>query len=139
MENDFHIALNRLRALIEGFAGKRVLVIGDMVADEYLVGRPTRIARDAPVLILEMYEERIVPGGATRVAVNARTLGAEVFLAGVVGDDVPGQRLREAISELGDASRGDGERGGASNVYQNAHCGGQLADGATPDRAYRSR
>ena len=101
MDSDFHIAMNRLHALIESFAGKRVLVIGDMVADEYLVGRPTRIARDAPVLILEMYEERIVPGGATRVAVNARTLGAEVFLAGVVGDDVPGRRLREAISELG--------------------------------------
>jgi D-glycero-beta-D-manno-heptose-7-phosphate kinase len=101
MHNGLHIAIDRLHTLIESFAGKRVLVIGDMVADEYLVGRPTRIARDAPVLILEMYEERTVPGGATRVAVNARSLGAEVFLAGVVGDDVPGQRLRQAISELG--------------------------------------
>jgi rfaE bifunctional protein kinase chain/domain len=101
MRNDFHISVNRLHALIEGFAGKRVLVIGDMVADEYLVGRPTRIARDAPVLILELYEERTVPGGATRVAVNARSLSAEVFLAGVVGDDVPGRRLRQAIGELG--------------------------------------
>lgn len=101
MGNDFRIAMNRLHALIEGFAGKRVLVIGDMVADEYLVGRPTRIAREAPVLILELYEERTVPGGATNVAVNARALGAEVFLAGVVGDDVPGQRLREAISGAG--------------------------------------
>jgi D-glycero-beta-D-manno-heptose-7-phosphate kinase len=101
MESGFHIAVNRLHALIEGFAGKRVLVIGDMVADEYLVGRPTRIAREAPVLILELYEERTVPGGATNVAVNARALGSEVFLAGVVGDDVPGQRLRQAISELG--------------------------------------
>src|SRR3984893_6225286 len=101
MVSDFHIAINRIHTLIEGFAGKRVLVIGDMVADEYLVGRPTRIAREAPVLILELYEERTVPGGATNVAVNARVLGAEVFLAGVVGDDVPGQRLRKAISELG--------------------------------------
>ncbi len=87
--------------MIEGFAGKRVLVIGDMAADEYLVGRPTRIARDAPVLILELYEERTVPGEAANVAVNARSLGAEVFLAGVVGDDAPGQRLREAIDERG--------------------------------------
>src|SRR2546426_7824768 len=90
----------RLRSLIDGFSGKRVLVIGDMVADEYLIGRPTRIAREAPVLILELNEERTVPGGATNVAVNARTLGAEVFLAGVVGDDLPGQRLRQAISDL---------------------------------------
>src|SRR5579859_4198592 len=106
MDNKFPIAVERLHGLIEGFAGKRVLVIGDMAADEYLSGRPTRIARDAPVLILEMYEERTVPGEATNVAVNARSLGAEVFLAGVVGDDVPGQRLREAISELGIHSDG---------------------------------
>src|SRR5712691_10830924 len=101
MNSDLPIAVNRIHTLIESFVGKRVLVIGDMVADEYLVGRPTRIARDAPVLILELYQERTVPGGATRVAVNTRSLGAEVFLAGVVGVDVPGQRLRQAISELG--------------------------------------
>ncbi|MDQ2904747.1 MAG: PfkB family carbohydrate kinase [Ktedonobacteraceae bacterium] len=91
----------RLRSLIADFAGKRVLVIGDMVADEYLMGRPTRISREAPVLILELDEERTVPGGATNPAVNARSLGAEVFLAGIVGDDLPGQRLRSAISDLG--------------------------------------
>src|SRR6266566_2838706 len=94
------ITSSRLRSLIEGFSGKRVLVIGDMVADEYLIGRPTRIAREAPVLILELNEERTVPGGATNVAVNARTLGAEVFLAGVVGDDIPGQSLRKAVGDL---------------------------------------
>src|SRR5229473_1385509 len=93
-------ATARLRSLIESFHGKRVLVIGDIVADEYLIGRPTRISREAPVLILELHEERTIPGGATNVAVNARTLGAEVFLAGVVGDDLPGKRLRSAISEL---------------------------------------
>jgi rfaE bifunctional protein kinase chain/domain len=91
----------RLRSLIDAFAGKRVLVIGDMVADEYLLGRPTRIARNAPILILELDEERTIPGGATNVAVNACTLGADVFLAGVVGDDLPGQKLRRAISDLG--------------------------------------
>ncbi len=100
MTDPLHIAKSRLHSLIAGFAGKRVLVIGDMVADEYLIGRPTRIAREAPVLILELSEERTIPGGAANVAVNARTLGAEVFLAGVVGDDLPGQRLRRAISDL---------------------------------------
>src|SRR5579859_4484012 len=91
----------RLRTLVNNFKGKRILVIGDMVADEYLIGRPTRISREAPVLILELHEERIVPGGACNVAVNARTLGAEVLLAGVVGDDVPGKNLRRALDELG--------------------------------------
>jgi rfaE bifunctional protein kinase chain/domain len=93
-------ARKRLRALIEGFKGKRVLVIGDMVADEYLIGRPSRISREAPVLILELHEERIIPGGATNVAVNARSLSAEAFLTGVVGNDIAGQKLRQAISDL---------------------------------------
>src|SRR6266851_160626 len=100
MTDALHIARSRLHSLIAGFAGKRVLVIGDMVADEYLIGRPTSISREAPVLILKLSEERTIPGGAANVAVNARTLGAEVFLAGVVGDDLPGQRLRHAISNL---------------------------------------
>ena len=100
MAHDFHIVQSHLRSLVSGFEGKRVLVIGDMVADEYLIGRPTRIAREAPVLILELNEERTIPGGSANVAVNACTLGADVFLAGVVGDDLPGQRLRRAISDL---------------------------------------
>jgi len=100
MTDALHIARSRLHSLIAGFAGKRVLVIGDMVADQYLIGRPTRIAREAPVLILELSEERTIPGGATNVAVNARTLGAEVFLAGVVGDDLPGRQLRRAVGDL---------------------------------------
>ncbi len=91
----------RLRTLIHKFTGKRVLVIGDMVADEYLIGHPTRISREAPVLILELDEERTIPGGATNPAVNARSLGGEVFLAGVIGDDLPGQRLSRAIDDLG--------------------------------------
>src|SRR6266446_4521729 len=92
--------VSRLRLLINRFASKRVLVIGDIVADEYLIGKPTRIAREAPVLILELQEERTIPGGATNVAVNARTLGADVFLAGVVGDDLPGRQLRRAVGDL---------------------------------------
>ncbi len=90
----------RLHALIDSFQGKRVLVIGDMVADQYLIGRPTRISREAPVLILELDEERTIPGGASNVAVNANSLGAEVFLTGIIGNDLPGQQLRKAISDL---------------------------------------
>lgn len=102
----FHIAKERITALVAGFAGKRILVIGDMVADEYLIGNPARISREAPVLILDLNEERTLPGGATNVAVNARTLGAEVLLTGVVGNDLPGQRLRKAIDELGMCQEG---------------------------------
>ncbi|MGH2507313.1 MAG: bifunctional heptose 7-phosphate kinase/heptose 1-phosphate adenyltransferase [Ktedonobacteraceae bacterium] len=96
-----HLSTERLALLVARFAEKRILVIGDMVADEYIIGNPTRISREAPVLILELSEERTVPGGATNVAVNARTLGADVLLTGVVGNDLPGQRLRQAIDVLG--------------------------------------
>lgn len=95
-----HQQFVRLHSLIQSFKGKRVLVIGDMVADEYLIGRPTRISREAPVLILELDQERIIPGGATNVGANARSLSAEVFLAGVIGDDIAGQKLRQAITDL---------------------------------------
>lgn len=95
------LSSSRLRSLVKAFSGKRMLVIGDMVADEYLIGNPNRISREAPVLILDLAEERIVPGGATNVAVNVCSLQGEVFLAGVVGDDAPGRSLRQAINELG--------------------------------------
>lgn len=99
--SNVEIAASRLHTIIQGFKGKRVLVVGDMVADEYLTGNPTRIAREAPVLLLELFEEYIVPGGAANVAVNASTLGAEVLLAGVVGNDTSGSKLRHAVGALG--------------------------------------
>src|SRR5271165_314000 len=96
-----HTGRKRLLDLVARFAGKRVLVVGDMVADEYIVGTPTRISREAPVIILTQSEQYTVPGGATNPAVNASTLGAEVFLAGVVGDDAPGARLSERLAAQG--------------------------------------
>lgn len=91
----------RLLDIVARFSGMRILVVGDMVADEYIVGRPARISREAPVLVLEHGDEFTVPGGATNPGVNARTLGAEVFLAGVVGDDLAGHRLRSALEQYG--------------------------------------
>ncbi|MBF6589445.1 MAG: bifunctional hydroxymethylpyrimidine kinase/phosphomethylpyrimidine kinase [Ktedonobacterales bacterium] len=94
-----HDERDRLLALIRRFAGRRVLVVGDMVADEYIVGTPLRVSREAPVLILGHRDQYTVPGGATNPGVNARTLGAEIYLAGVIGDDVAGERLRARLAE----------------------------------------
>ncbi|HEX8731549.1 MAG TPA: PfkB family carbohydrate kinase [Ktedonobacterales bacterium] len=91
----------RLLALLERFAGKRALVLGDMVADEYIFGSPFRISREAPVLVLRRQGYQVTPGGALNPAVNARTLGAEVALAGVIGADEPGRLLRTQLSDLG--------------------------------------
>ncbi|GHO43652.1 bifunctional heptose 7-phosphate kinase/heptose 1-phosphate adenyltransferase [Ktedonospora formicarum] len=104
---------SRLKSIIAAFQGKRVLVIGDMVVDEYLIGRPARIAREAPVLLLELEEELTILGGAANVAVNVNSLGADVYLAGVIGDDVHGRRFRSAVRELGIHDEGlvhDGDR-----------------------------
>jgi rfaE bifunctional protein kinase chain/domain len=90
-----------LSDLVHAFAGKRVLVVGDMVADEYILGTPLKVSREAPVLILGQTDQFTVPGGATNPGVNARALGAEVLLAGVVGDDGPGARLRERLCAYG--------------------------------------
>jgi rfaE bifunctional protein kinase chain/domain len=86
-----------LARLVGQFAAKRVLVIGDMVADEYILGAPARISREAPVLVLAQRDAFTVPGGATNPGVNARTLGAEVYLSGVIGDDASGRRLLDKL------------------------------------------
>jgi len=91
----------RLIGFVRRFAGLLVLVVGDMVADEYILGTPLRVSREAPVLILGQSDQFTVPGGATNPGVNARTLGAEVLLAGVVGDDGPGERLRARLAAYG--------------------------------------
>ena len=85
---------------LKTFAAKRVLVLGDMVADEYIVGRPMRISREAPVLVLHHSEDFVRPGGAANVAYNLAALGAKTSVAGVIGDDGPGQRLRQALCDL---------------------------------------
>jgi rfaE bifunctional protein kinase chain/domain len=89
---------DRLLCLVRAFAGKRILVVGDLVADEYIIGAPLRVSREAPVLILGQREHYTVPGGATNPGVNARTLGAEVFICGVIGDDASGARLRQRLA-----------------------------------------
>ena len=97
------IGLDRdhLLCLVRAFAGKRILVVGDLVADEYIIGTPLKVSREAPVLILGQREHYTVPGGAMNPGVNARTLGAEVFICGVIGADASGARLRERLAEFG--------------------------------------
>lgn len=84
-------------ALIDALAGRRLAVIGDVVADEFVYGQVARVSREAPVLILEYDSTEIVPGGAGNAANNAAALGGRVRLAAVVGRDEPGTRLVGAL------------------------------------------
>lgn len=88
-------------ALVDNFAGRRVLIIGDMVADIYLTGLISRISREAPVLVLEQADEKTVAGGAANVANNVATLGGEAYMVGLVGHDRQGERLRTILAQNG--------------------------------------
>ncbi len=90
-----------LKQLIRSLSGRRVLVIGDLVADEYIYGRTARISREAPVLILKFVSRTVLPGGAGNAIMNVRSLGADPVPLGVVGDDEMGEALRTAFRNQG--------------------------------------
>jgi rfaE bifunctional protein kinase chain/domain len=106
MNSPRHFAPDRASAIIGAFARQRIVVIGDMVADEYIFGTPGRVSREAPVVVLEYTGRRLVPGGATNVAVNLSALGASVSVVGVVGDDQMGRELAGALQALSVDSSG---------------------------------
>lgn len=87
--------------ILSRFARLRVLVIGDAILDEYIIGGADRLSREAPVPVLEVQERRAIPGGAANPAVNAAALGAKAALFGVVGVDEPSERLRTALEICG--------------------------------------
>jgi D-glycero-beta-D-manno-heptose-7-phosphate kinase len=82
-----------LRSAVEGFSDRTVAVIGDLIVDEYLSGKPARISREAPVLILRFTERDVRLGGAANAAHNAHALGACIIPVGVVGGDSFGEEL----------------------------------------------
>src|SRR5262249_59109645 len=83
----------RLLGLVDGFSSRRVLVVGDLIADEFIYGEVARVSREAPVLILKYDATEMVAGGAGNAANNVAALGARVRIAGVVGADPEGRRL----------------------------------------------
>src|SRR5919201_3421293 len=83
----------RLLALVDSFSSRRVLVIGDLIADEFIYGDIARVSREAPVLILKYDATEMVGGGAANAANNVAALGGRARLAGLVGADPEGRRL----------------------------------------------
>jgi rfaE bifunctional protein kinase chain/domain len=84
-------------ALIDALPARRVAVIGDAIADEFVYGRVARVSREAPVLILEYDSTEVVPGGAGNAANNVAALGGSALLAAVIGRDEPGRRLLKSL------------------------------------------
>ena len=86
-----------LLSLTGAYRGKRVAVIGDVVADEFVYGRVARVSREAPVLILEYDSTEIVPGGAGNAANNVAALGGSAALVAIVGRDESARRVVDAL------------------------------------------
>ena len=98
--------IEKLKRLFEGFNGKRIIVLGDLMLDTYVWGNVSRISPEAPVPVLEVESESARLGGAANVANNIRSLGAEPVLFGIVGKDEAGSKLLKIIEDMSLESSG---------------------------------
>ena len=76
-----------LKHWIPQLAGHRILVIGDLILDEYLTGNTTRLSREAPIPVLEFESRQLIPGGAANPAANIVALGSTAVQIGIIGSD----------------------------------------------------
>jgi len=91
----------RLIGIVRRFPQRRILVIGDAVADQFIYGAISRVSREAPVFILRHEHTETVPGGAANCALNLASLGARVSLISVAGNDEAGRALVEKLNAAG--------------------------------------
>src|SRR5580704_5997710 len=87
----------RYATLLAGFASRRILVVGDLMLDEFIWGKVSRISPEAPVPIVNVTGESYYPGGAANVARNLCEFTGGVSLMGLVGEDAQGARLIELM------------------------------------------
>ncbi len=91
----------RLLGIVDQFATKRVLVVGDVMLDEYIYGEVDRVSPEAPVPVVALGSRETQPGGAANVALNIAALGARVELVGLCGRDETGTLLRQTLGASG--------------------------------------
>jgi D-beta-D-heptose 7-phosphate kinase/D-beta-D-heptose 1-phosphate adenosyltransferase len=100
------IAIPRAGALLARMAGRRVVVIGDVMIDEWIWGRVSRISPEAPVPVVAVHDHSFTLGGSGNVANNLRALGAKVTLVAVAGGDAEGDRVRGLLAGIGADANG---------------------------------
>lgn len=88
-------------SIVNRFKGRRIIIVGDPVADQFLSGTIARVSREAPVFILRHEETLTRPGGAANAAANIASLGGHPLLVGLVGRDREGELLSAALREAG--------------------------------------
>lgn len=87
------MSVQQLLDLAGALHGAKVAVVGDLIADRYILGRPSRLSREAPVIVMSYEGEALVPGSAANTVNNLAALGARVFALGAVGQDEAGEKL----------------------------------------------
>jgi rfaE bifunctional protein kinase chain/domain len=95
------LSSTREARLLRAMRGRRVLVVGDLMLDEFIWGKVARISPEAPVPVVEVTGQSFHLGGAGNVAANLRALQGEVVLLGVIGADAAGERVKEALRLAG--------------------------------------
>src|SRR6188472_3315953 len=95
------LTVSRVRKLLEAARQTRILVLGDVMLDEFLWGRVARISPEAPVPVVEITRQSFHLGGATNVASNVRSLGGQAVVLGLVGQDGAADTIRRALVALG--------------------------------------
>ena len=88
------------RRLFERMRDKRILVVGDVMLDEWVWGTVSRISPEAPVPVVAVNDHSFTLGGAGNVANNLRAIGAHVAFAGAVGDDAEGHRVKKLFDDI---------------------------------------
>ncbi|GGH19911.1 D-glycero-beta-D-manno-heptose-7-phosphate kinase [Mucilaginibacter phyllosphaerae] len=92
---------DKVRKLQQSGPVPNLLVIGDLMIDQYIIGDATRLSPEAPVPIVNVKKEFTTPGGAANVAQNLLSLGARISLAGITGDDIDAVRLTDILLQEG--------------------------------------
>jgi rfaE bifunctional protein kinase chain/domain len=95
------VRLSRLQEILNRFSQSHVMVLGDCMLDAHIWGQATRISPEAPVMVIEEERTTYAAGGASNVAANLVSMGAQASIVAVVGDDWMAQRLREQLAFLG--------------------------------------
>jgi D-beta-D-heptose 7-phosphate kinase/D-beta-D-heptose 1-phosphate adenosyltransferase len=93
------MTITELEKIFKKFKDKKILVIGDIILDRYIFGKVSRISPEAPVPVVDVYEESYRLGGAANVANNIVSLGGNVAIAGIIGKGSAGRIIRDILQE----------------------------------------
>ena len=115
----------RLLSLLEQFPRFTILAVGDIYLDENVLGRVTEVSLEAPIPVFEVVERRYNPGAAGNAACNAASLGAKVYMVGVVGTDPNANVVCEEFEKRGvDTSGIVADAARATSTYGKLRAGG---------------